>query len=92
MINLDSQRVRGLPSNLFTRFLTPKVDLVSQMVRGLLSNLLTQLLTATWLIFDSQQVRSCLSNLPPQSLTPKWLIWAFRIWLSNLLTQLQTRA
>ena len=53
MVDLDSQSVRGLLSNLLTRFLsdTVMVNLDSQAVRGLLPNLLTRFLTPIWSIW-----------------------------------------
>jgi len=51
MVDLDSQAVRDLLSNLPTRFLTVIWLIWTQLVRDLLSNLLTQFLTVTWLIW-----------------------------------------
>ena len=54
MVDLDSQGVRDLLSNLLTGFLmVTRLD--SQLVRDLLSNLLTQFLTVTWLIWTLRQ-------------------------------------
>jgi len=52
MVDLDSQRVRDLLSNVLTRFLTVTwLNVDSQIVRDLLSNVLTLFLIVAWLIW-----------------------------------------
>ena len=51
MVDLDSQIVGDLLSNVLTLFLTVTWLIWTQIVRDLLSNLLNRFLTATWMIW-----------------------------------------
>jgi len=79
MVDLDSQYVRGLLSDLLTRFLTPTWSIWTlSLCVVCCRNLLTQA-DPHMVYLDSQSVRGLLSNVLTWFLTPTWSIWTLSL-------------
>jgi len=78
MFDLDSQRVRGLLSNLLTRFLTTTWSIWTLSVCVIYSRIYS-ISDNDMFDLDSQRVRGLLSNLLTRFLTTTWSIWTLSV-------------
>jgi len=78
MVDLDSQQVRDLLSNLLTRFLTMTWLIWTLSLCVICSQIYWPVSDSDMVDLDSQRVRDLLSNLVTGFLTVTWLIWTLR--------------
>jgi len=75
MVDLDSQIVRGLLSNVLTRFLTMTWLIWTLSLCVICSLISSPISDHDMVDLDSQDVRDLLSNLLARFLMVTWLIW-----------------